>query len=146
MKLKSWLRYFVFALIIFGLIILNAYVLRQFSSIQSKTYTINFFLLSVTSLIYMVLGALLGYEYLITEAEKSGHWKLNLPKFIFLVIPSLYLSLGLVLYFTDLGILYYPVVGLLLNSAKYSLTVMSVSQILFGYFIVTSFYKSGITE
>ncbi len=147
MKLKSWLKYFVYALFILGLVILNAFVLKQFSIIQSKTYTMNYYLLSVAALIFMILGALIGTEQLIVEAKKSGRWKLNLPKFVFLVIPSLYLSLGLVLYFTKVNFLYKPVLLLLLNGGKYTVTVMYISQVLFGYFITTSFFKqSDITE
>lgn len=90
----------------------------------------------------MALGALLGIEHLITERRKTGRWKLNLPKTIFMVIPSLYLSVTYLLYFTVIGCIYNPLIGLLVSN-RYGLDIISVSQVLFGYFIITSFYKQS---
>ncbi len=146
MKLKSWLRYLAYALIILVLVFTNSFIFERIRIIQNLTYTISYVWLSVTIIINMILGALLGIEYLINETRKSGSWKLNSPKIMFMVIPSLYLSLFLLFNFTVIGNIYNPVIKHL-SSNRYSLDVIPISQVLFGYFIVTSFYKqSKITE
>ncbi|MEA4896028.1 MAG: hypothetical protein VB064_12320 [Oscillospiraceae bacterium] len=140
MKLRSWLKYFAYALTVMVLFFLNMLIFQRISRIQSLTYTISYVWMSVTILINMLLGALLGLEHLKAEAAKAGRWKLNLPKFIFLVLPSLYLSLSLILCFTSANCVYYPIFRLL-SSSHYGLEVIPVSQIFFGYFMSTSVYK-----
>ena len=142
MKLKSWLKYFVYALAILVFLFLDSLIFQRIRIIQNLTCSISYALLSVTILINMMLGALLGVEHLITEKKKTGLWKLNLPKIIFLVFPSLYVSLTYLLYFTVIGFIYNPFIGLL-TSNRYSLDIISISQVLFGYFITTSFYKQS---
>ncbi|MEQ3338785.1 hypothetical protein [Clostridium butyricum] len=44
---------------------------------------------------FVILGVLLGLDKILVEREKIGKWKVNIPKVLFLGIPSLYFSISM---------------------------------------------------
>lgn len=103
--------------------------------------TNNPFLIFLGSIIiFIVLGLLLGLERLVAEMRKEGKWGINLPKIIFLGIPSLYFSIGTFIYY------YCPIVFVqvtLCYPLRFFLqgNFISVFQMILGYTICTSFIK-----
>lgn len=94
MKKNIWLKYFLYAVILICYIAFSNKILI----ILSMTYN-PFLILVGSTLIFIVVGLLLGLERLIVETRKEGKWGINLPKIIFLGIPSLYFSIGTFIYF-----------------------------------------------
>ena len=94
-----------------------------------------------STVIFVVLGALLGLEKFIMERGKEGHWEVNLPKAIFLGIPLLYLAFGFFLNYCPLEFvnqtLTYPLRFFLMSDSNF----LAIFQIIFGYVVVTSFDK-----
>lgn len=90
-------------------------------------------------IIFIVLGILLGLDRVILEMRKENRWRINLPKVIFLGLPSLYFSVGTFISF------FCPIVFIQVNLC-YPLSFLkgnfiSVFQIILGYIICTSFIK-----
>lgn len=141
--MKSWLKYLSCILIIFGLIYANINFVSKCMLIVEVSYEVEFLILamSISALVFVVVGVLLGSEKLLSERKKEGHWKINLPKLLILGIPALYFSLWLVLAYTDLGMIYKPVWRLSLE--KHSLDFIPAIQVMLGYTLITSFYKQS---
>lgn len=143
MKVKLIFKYLVFTVLIFLMIAVKVYITKQLKSQFEAIYRINFTLLFIEAFLNIGIGLLLGMEYLIKEIKKDGIWKLNSPKIILMGVPSLYFSFAyLVGYcnneFVQKTLLSYP----LINLFNYDSSFIAVSQIIFGYIIVTSFYTT----
>lgn len=142
MKLKSIFKYLFFTILIFLMIAVRAYVARQLKSQFDAIYRMNFSLLFIETFINIVIGLLLGMENLFNEIKKDGVWKVNLSKIILMGVPSLYFSFAyLVGYcnneFIQKTLLSYPIINLF----EYDSSFITVSQIILGYIIITSFYR-----
>ncbi len=83
--------------------------------------------------IKMTIGLFLGFEYLILEYRKEGVWKVNLPKLILMVIPSLCISISWVLYYYGNN----PAFLLIKNSFGF----VHIAPVVFGFSLITCFYK-----
>ncbi len=67
-------------------------------------------------LLYYLLGALLGIEYLIDQFKKSGRFKFNLERFLIVGIPALLLSIEyLAPFYVRTGLTYTPIFLLFLR-------------------------------
>lgn len=146
MKFKSWLRYLAHFIFILGLIFLASFVEYKLKYLMSTTYKYDPFLPAIITLIFIILGASLGLEHLVRETKKEGRWIINLPKLILLGVPSLYLGLSLIAFYSGvpfLGTLYYPVAFLSSLTFGNVLQFSPVIQVLLGYFVITSFYKQS---
>ena len=142
MKAKSWSKYFLIIILILVMVFWGQYVLDGITRNSQKTYNINpYFYNMVMIIFYGSIGLLLGLEHLIQEIKKEGTWVINIPKLILMGIPSLYFSLGIFLYGSRnqfvREVIAYPI-GILLNN---STNFIFVLQLIFGYSIITSFYK-----
>lgn len=90
MKNNNWLKYFLYAVVLICYIALSDKII-VFLNNQYYHLTINSFLsLLGRTIIYIIVGLLLGLESLLLQTRKEGKWRVNLPKVIFLGIPSLY--------------------------------------------------------
>lgn len=90
MKNNNWLKYFLYAVVLICYIALSDKII-VFLNNQYYHFTINPFLSLVgRTIIYIIVGLLLGLESLLLQTRKEGKWRVNLPKVIFLGIPSLY--------------------------------------------------------
>lgn len=142
MKNKTWFKYLFYFLLILGLVYLDGYIVKLQIINQRETFNIGISYFLISMIIRMIIGFMLGLEYIMHERKKDGNWTINLSKVIFMVLPSLYFSLVLFFYFIPnpilMNILMKPALVIMRNYIK----VLSTFQILFGYFFVTSFYRS----
>ncbi|MDF2540750.1 MAG: hypothetical protein K0S47_468 [Herbinix sp.] len=140
---KLWLKYLCNMAIILVIVLLRVYITKLSKSYFNETFHMNLYLLSAIVLINVLLGSLLGLEYLVKEIRSEGTWKINFPKFILLGLPSLYCSIGIFsIYFPNKFLLYFftkPLWSLL----TYDVNILSLFQLMFGYIVVTSFYKES---
>jgi len=137
---NNWLLYFVYAVILLCYIIFSDKMLVYVNKQSQITYdALPFMLWSIV--IFVVLGLLLGLERFLLEARKQGNWKVNLPKILFLGIPSLYFSIGVFIYYCPIDFirqtLAYPI-SLFLKS---NMNFVSIFQMILGFTISTSFIK-----
>ncbi|WP_261856880.1 hypothetical protein [Clostridium folliculivorans] len=138
MKKNNWGAYFVYAVVFFCYIVLSNKLLISVDKEKQMTFQVMPLILW-SMFIFILLGLLLGLEKLILESKKDGRWKINLPKLIFLGIPSLYFSLGILIYYSPSisQVLSYPIQFFLQNNIDF----FSVFQVIFGYVISSSFIK-----
>lgn len=140
MKNNNWLKYFLYAVVLICYIALSDKIIVSLNN-QYYHLTISpFLLLLVKTIIFIITGLLLGLERLVLEIRKEGKWRVNLPKVIFLGLPSLYFSIGTFIYY------YFPIVFVqetLGYPIRYFLdgNLLIVFQIILGYTICTSFIK-----
>lgn len=137
-KKNNWGAYFLYAVVFFCYIVLGNKLLISVNKEKQVTYQIMPFILW-SMFIFILLGLLLGLEKLILESKKPGSWKINLPKLIFLGIPSLYFSLGIHIYYSSFipQVLSYPIQFFLQNNLEF----FSIFQVILGYVISSSFIK-----
>lgn len=140
MRKNHWLSYFLYSVILISYIFFSNKMLVIQAEQRSNTFEFLPYLLWST-VIFVVLGALLGLEKFILERRKEGHWEVNLPKAIFLGIPLLYLAFGFFLNYCPLEFvnqtLTYPLRFFLMSDSNF----LAIFQIIFGYVVVTSFDK-----
>ena len=87
-------------------------------------------------IVYCIAGMIFGLEKIISEIKKRGHWKINLLRLILLGLPSFLVGMIVVLIFI------FPIsLQILTLSFVNSGLFINFMQMLFGYIIVTSFYK-----
>lgn len=141
MKSKSWIKYLVYTLLFFGLIYLDRYIARLQSIYQSETFSPGVIYFVMSMIVKIFIGLSLGLEYIGDEMKKVGKWKINLPKIILMVIPSLYFSIPLFFYLIPNESLINILMKPAFIFAGGDLAFAPVFQILFGYFLITSFYK-----
>lgn len=137
-KQKFIILFFVMVLLFFGLSIIGSIAHRMNitqSVIDSKraTFILQFFM-------YCAAGMVLGIENFYTEWKKSGHWRVNTSKLLIIGIPSFIISILFILYY----IIYWLPIIIVNILSSYSL-IVTFMQILLGYTIMTSFYKSEET-
>lgn len=142
MKIKLWSKYFIYIVLIIVVVFLGQHVIESVKKNAETTFDINLnFQNALMIIFYGGIGLLLGLEHLVCEMKKEGKWKINFPKLVLMGIPSLYFSLTFFLYYSNnqfvQDILSYPII-LLLNT---STSFLSVFQLIFGYSVITSFYK-----
>jgi|GEM_PF-764928 hypothetical protein len=144
MKALSWLKYFVY----FLLVVLFIWVKGPLETLfqNNSASKVNYFLYSLVVLYPIVFGVIFGLEAFINERARIGKWKLNLPKLILIIIPSLYVS---ALYFIALipnqkvsDIFIAPMLKLF-GTSGYFITIF---QILLGYSLMTLFFKSTVAK
>ncbi len=124
--------YAIYMVVLIFAFLLSNYILTYLQELTRKTFQpLPYFTFSIV--LYVVLGALLGSEHLFIEIKKQGKWRINIPKLIFLGIPSLVCVFP---------ILFYPLIHSLLNNPA----LISVIQVIFGYAVTSSFYKSSPEE
>lgn len=94
-------------------------------------------------IVYVFLGVLMGGEYILNEKNKPGTWKIKLPKIILMGIPLLIFSLRYFIYASTKFIIFRKLDFLMDKLTKLEVQYVIVFQILFGYFLITSFYKDN---
>jgi len=127
MKANKWLFYLVYAVVLFGYSFFGLNIINSISEHSAMLY--DFFSQAyISAIIFFILGVILGIPNLISEIKKEGKWKVNLPRLILIGIPSLFLSLQII--FT-----------IILQRLIFFYVSPSIFQIIFGYILITSFYK-----
>ncbi|MTI81244.1 MAG: hypothetical protein FH758_10235 [Firmicutes bacterium] len=149
MKKKGWLKYTIYTVLIIILVLSKEYVATQLKADFNETFRINLYFLTIAMFINVGIGLILGLEHLISEVKKDGTWKINLPKITIMGLPSLYFSLTYFLGFSNNQFLQkvFLVDPILSTLIKYGTNFILIFQLIFGYVVITSFYKhSGKSE
>ncbi|AOA01520.1 MAG: hypothetical protein RR638_12330 [Carnobacterium sp.] len=129
---NKWLHYLLFFLIMGLGVFLICYVNFRIGifSVQNKESLWMFFAKYITTIF---LGVLIGIEFLVSQINKSGKWRINLAKLTFLGIPSiLFTFFNVQIANLNPG----------LNFLSTNQTFLIFWQIVLGYTLVTSFYKN----
>jgi len=143
MKVKSWIKYLIYMCLILIVVFVGQHVFEVYKQNAERNFNFGLYYASVFPIIfYGSIGLLLGLEHLICELRKEGTWVVNLPKIVLMGIPSLYFSLAIIIYFSNIPFLSLPLRGLMGGSANF----INVFQIILGYSIITSFYKANIND
>lgn len=145
MKVISWLKYFVFLLLIVLVLWVQGKAQNAFETQFTTTYKINHVMYLAAMLLPILVGLIIGLESFINESRKEGRWKLNLPKLIIFIIPSLFATS---LYFILLS----------QNEKAYNFFIkpffnffngsgfITMLEILLGYSIITLMYKAKVNQ
>lgn len=137
MKVKSWVKYFIYMSLILWVHILIPSV---FPSIyQNSGGEIKYISRVMINIIYIIVGILLGLEYFISTLRKEGNWRVNLPKIVCMGIPSLYFCIIYCFnnYYNREKTFFYPLHAF----SRFNEFVISIFPLILGYSIITSFYK-----
>ena len=138
MKAKSWIKYFIYMCLILIVVFWGQHVFVVYKQNTQKTFNFNPYYYNVLMIIfYGSIGLLLGLEHLIYQIRKQGDWAVNFPKIVLMLIPSLYFSLAIFIYYSNITLLSFPLMGLIENGTNF----INAFQIILGYSIITSFYK-----
>lgn len=148
MKKKSWLKYMVYIFLLAGAIFLKDYISRTYQVDVEENFTPYVVSMGVVIIMNMLIGVLLGLENLMEERKKEGSWKINIPKIVLMLIPSLYFSSTYILSF-----FLYPMDGFIQKILTYPILIFSTNgsgfielfQLISGYILITSFYKERKT-
>jgi len=140
LKKNHWLSYFVYSVVLLSYIFFSNKIFHVLNEQRKNTFELVPGLIWST-VIFVILGVLLGVEKFILERRKEGHWEVNLPKAILLGIPSLYLAFGVFLNYLPFEFanqtLTYPIRFFLESNSSF----WAIFQVIFGYVVITSFDK-----
>ncbi len=139
-KLKSWLKYTIYFILLMFLIYLKMYFNKKF--VDKDTFQFHYYALVISFIIGIGLGLLLGLEHFIGEMKKRGRWRINLPKLILVAVPCFYFSLSYVIMASSLPLpiintLFYPTIFIHRYFTGYEVFL----QLITGYILLTSFDK-----
>lgn len=146
MKKKPWLRYVVYLIQLVALVYMDGYAARLNDIYKGQTYGFSFSLIVLGIAIKVSIGLVLGLEHLTNEMKKVGTWRINLPKIVVLVIPSLFFSVSLWVGFVPSEILQTIFTKSVFQLFGNNIGFIPIFQILFGFFLITSFYKVSDPE
>lgn len=143
MRKNYWLSYFIYAIVLVVYMILSNKILENIIKQSQRTFNMLPYMIW-SSIAFVILGLLLGLEKFMLERKKEGKWKVNLPKILFLGIPSLYFSISIFISLCPIDsirqILSYPASALL----KSDMNFIKAFQVVLGFTISTSFVKEKI--
>jgi hypothetical protein len=138
---NNWLRYFIYAVVLICYLTISNSLLRYLIEQRGITFSI-LPLMIWSTIIFTIFGVLLGLEKLVLEIRKEGKWKINLPKVIFLGVPSLYFSIGTTLVYSSEVFVQQTISSPIIFFIRGGSTnLLSVFQIVLGYVVVTSLFK-----
>lgn len=139
LKKISWLKYFIYITLILITAFIEQNVLINIKNTTLITFKTHPYFENIIIIIFnVVIGVLLGIDHLFYQVKQTGSWTFNLPKAIIMGLPSLYFSFGIFI-LTLNSKLAYPI-QLLLKSNSY---LIYIFQLMIGYLMITSFYKSN---
>lgn len=141
MKIKLWLKYLIYLILICFLIVLREYVGKLFAAYFKQEFRINYCYLVINLLIGVGIGLFLGLEHFINEIRKEGTWKVNIPKLVLVALPSLYFALTNIWIYSGNQFLQNVIAYPLLNFLGYGTGYVTLFQVILGYMVITSFYK-----
>lgn len=140
MRKKSWLKTFVYAIVLVGYMLLSNKFLVGLEDKAQITFNILPYVLW-SKAVFVVLGFLLGLDYLYKEFNKVGLWKVRVSKLVIIGMPILIYVLVPIISFLN----FQPLLSLFDSSITNLQSQFShmnkAIEVLLGYTIITSFYK-----
>lgn len=144
MQQTSWLRNFIYLVLLLALAIAGSMVMRNLNLAMQQEFNVQPLLLfGLDALFFVLAGFILALEPLYKEAQKIGRWKIDWKKWILCCLPFLFLSLSFVFYYSEWFTVHLPA---LQKPAEWFMTdgdtiFLKIFQIALGYFFLTGFYK-----
>ncbi|MCB8815906.1 hypothetical protein [Desulfosporosinus shakirovi] len=133
MKTSKILTYLMYLIVLFGTLAVSTWATNMLKIWVGRTYRpIPGFI--GTSLIFVFIGILIGLEHFVIQYRSQGKWSVNIARLIILGIPSAIFAFYIPLAFTFV----IPIPSFIYNGNLFS----TVSALILGYSIVTSFYKN----
>ena len=140
MRLEKICRYIIYALVLFGFLLLSQQLLNEFQRMAGITYNVYPFIYA-SICCSILMGSLVGVDVILKEAQKGGKWGIDAEKLMFIGLPSFYFSFK--------SFIMLPVFSPALSSS-FSLYVNPetafISALIFGYSVTTSFHKKDLKK
>ncbi|MRH43265.1 hypothetical protein GH741_11295 [Aquibacillus halophilus] len=134
--MKSIISYFLYALLLFGTLLLVSYIDFRLEIIAKQDYRVWKWV-TIKQFLYIPVGFALAFPYVVKNFKKDGNWKFDYKKIIFFGIPALCLTFSYTLYYHSvLGIVEIPW-WIQMDGA-----VIELGGALLGYIIFSSFFKT----
>lgn len=144
MKIKSCLKYFIYIILVFILVVLKEQADKLFLESYYRYESPPIFYYAVIGLVLGVsIGLFLGIEHFIRELGIEGTWIINFPKLIISGLPLFYLSLSNILLFSGIQFIREFIAYPLQYLYRYGTGIVTIMQIILGYVVITSFYKDN---
>jgi hypothetical protein len=90
-----------------------------------------------------LVGVIIGLESFINVTKKEGRWKVNLPKIVFVILPSLVVSLFYIIAMISnsfVNTVLLPVYNFFGSNDSFT----TMFQLILGYSLITVMYKDAI--
>ena len=138
--MKKYFKFIYRLLFLFIIFCAFGYLFNLIEKIGDRTG--NPYIYWLHLIILILFGILLGFQTFITYRKSNGIWKMNFSRLLAYGLPSLIVGIYPILYYLNISVL------LDITSALYPFLSNSMVQtmglILFGYILITSFYKDII--
>lgn len=150
MEKRNWLKYLGFIVLLLALIFLDRYINFKFDHLlTADNYASRFILykrLTCSMIINMAVGVFLGLKSFLSKLREPGRWKFNWLRALILLLPLLYVILSpyFIFYYKISYYIFRPLI--VTSSWTFSQELFIPAQILFGFFLITSFYKVSTEE
>lgn len=132
MQKKIWLKQIIYSLILFSYIITTLNLASKYHNDFAHSGLIIFLYFFT----YLILGLILGSNWLVYHYDKDGSWEINRLQLIFIAFPALFLYLLPFFYY----ILHlFPSNSFITSLLRSSLT--NISGVILGYCLTNSFQK-----
>ncbi|MFJ8071317.1 hypothetical protein ACIQZD_20565 [Peribacillus sp. NPDC096447] len=141
LSLKRAICYLTYLVVVLGVLFIGLKYQQHLFTVSRETFEIKGYLLYESSL-PIFLGMILAIPRLLQNLSKKGHLKMNWLRLVILGLPFLYLSIIPILYFSG-ALIDWPLSRFVFGyyGANGSTTLNSITGVVAGYIIVTSFYK-----
>ncbi|MCK1985487.1 MULTISPECIES: hypothetical protein [Peribacillus] len=142
LSLKRTIGYLTYLVVVLGVLFIGLKYEQHLFTVSRETYEIKGYLLYESSL-PVFLGMMFAIPRLLQNFSKRGHWKVNWLRLVILGLPFLYLSIIPILYFTEAFKFDLPLSKFVFGyfGANGSTMLLSITGVVAGYILVTSFCK-----
>lgn len=133
--MKSTKGYVLFALLLFGTLLLMSNIDSRLSYLAERDYRVWKWM-TIRQLLYIPVGFALALPYFVQNFNKKGVWKVDYKKMVIWGIPALFLTFYLTIHF-------HTPVGLIMPSwfIEPVAILNKIGGLILGYVVFTSFYK-----
>lgn len=140
--MKSWIRHFIYFVLLIILVVLSIVVGKLSASYFSIELRPHYLYFILSFVIFTCIGFVLGMEHFYKQLKKHGKWHINLPKLLLIGLPAFYLSLTNLIIFSYIDIINNtigaPLVYLYQSSGG---GYVRLFQLIFGLTLITGFYR-----
>lgn len=134
--MKSAKEYFLYALLLFGSLLLMSYIDIRLELIAKQDYRVWKWIM-IKQFLYIPVGVALAFPSFFSNLKKNGVWKIDYKKILFFGIPALYLTFYFTFHFYNpLGMIRAPWVFV------FGIEPYKLGGMILGYVILSSFTKS----
>jgi hypothetical protein len=136
---KRMLKYFTYAVILFGYLIISGSILSSSRIAATSTFHPWHYFYAYYP-VQILFGVLLGLEHLVSQSRLGGCWRINVEKAVWLGLPPLALLIFFLLYFGQ--VIHTIGNGLLIQYLVFDTWLQGSAGVVLGYTLATVFQKS----